>query len=346
MMRKTRQLTGIVFCLIFFTQIGIGQEVNHLFGPINERLLVETRWQYAYTLHVESNTVIHKADDAYQHFLYFRYNYSYQAYLNGEFSKGWWSLKNRTLSYPFRNIKEFEIGNINKQTLVLDFQQKNSKGNYQYHFVKVAAAATPFVKPVNELPDVLVEDFIPKKEKKRKENGWLSFLKKRKSKSQKPSKYDLENKLTYINIELVGGGFYGGIDPVLKDMIHIKSDGRLIKEFQSAYNGHVTTKKNIDREELEQFAEFIVQQNFFEFERSYECHSPLCQKRKSMQPKPMPLRLSVIYGDQKKHVTVSIWGKDKYGEQYVDYPPALDKIIDAIQRMASRLDDSVTLIKN
>ena len=319
-------------------QTGIGQEVNRSFGPIDERLLVETRWQYAYTLHVESNTVLHKADDSYQHFLYFRYNYAYEEFLNGTFSKGWWSLDNRTLTYPFRNVETFEIGNINKQTLVLDFQQKNSTGNYQYHFIKVTAAETPFVKPANELPDVLVEEIIPKKEKKIKENGWLSFLKNKK-KQRRKLEYDLEKEQIYINIELVGGGFYGGIDPVLKDMIHIKTDGRLIKEFQSAYNGHITTKKNIDREELEQFAEFIVKQKFFEFEGSYECHSPLCQKRKEMKPTPMPLRLSVVYGDRKKHVTVGIWGKDKYGEQYVDYPPALDKIIDAIQRMASRLDN-------
>ena len=33
--------------------------------------------------------------------------------------------------------------------------------------------------------------------------------------------------------------------------------------------------------------------------------------------------------------------KDKYGLKYVDYPPELDKIIDAIQRMASRLEEPV-----
>jgi hypothetical protein len=338
-MRKTIQLTSILCCLVFILQTAIGQEANNNFGAIDERLLIETRWKYAYTLHVESNTVLHKADEEYRHFLYFRYNYSYQEFLNGDFSKGWWTLNDRTLTYPFRNVEEFEIGNLNKRTLVLDFQQKNSTGNYQYHFIKVAASETPFVKPENELPDVLVEEIIPKKEKRIKKNGWLSFFKNRKNKSNKKSKYDLEKEQIYINIELVGGGYYGGIDPVLKDMIHIKSDGRLIKEFHSKYNGHITTKKNIDREELEQFAEYILKQQFFEFERSYECHSHTCQKRKTMQPKPMPLRLSVVYGDKKKHITVSIWAKDNYGMQYVDYPPALDKIIDAIQRMASRLDD-------
>jgi len=128
---------------------------------------------------------------------------------------------------------------------------------------------------------------------------------------------------------------------VLKDIIHIKNNGRLIKEFHSKHNGQILTKKNIDRLELEEFAEYIQKQDFFSFERSYDCTTSDCLKRKKMQPRPMPLRLSVVYGNRKKHITISIWGKDKYGVQYVEYPPAIDKIIDAIQRMANRLDDSM-----
>lgn len=99
------------------------------------------------------------------------------------------------------------------------------------------------------------------------------------------------------------------------------------------------TKKDIPREELEAFAEFITAQKFFELDRLFDCDSEVCQKRKGLKPRPMPLRLSVTYGDKKKVITIAIWGKDNYDVQYVDYPPALDKIIDAIQRMASRLED-------
>jgi hypothetical protein len=37
-------------------------------------------------------------------------------------------------------------------------------------------------------------------------------------------------------------------------------------------------------------------------------------------------------------VTISIYGYDDKGVKYVDYPPELDHIIEAIQRMASRLE--------
>jgi hypothetical protein len=142
-------------------------------------------------------------------------------------------------------------------------------------------------------------------------------------------------------VELIGGGFYGGIDPVIKDFIHIKSDGRLIKEFQSVNEGLHVTKKNISREELEQFAEYVVKQKFFNYERVYDCSDQNCFKRKGMKPAPIPLRIAITYGDRKKVVTIAIWGKDDLGSHYVDYPPALDNIIDAIQRMANRLDEQV-----
>ncbi|MEM9824058.1 MAG: hypothetical protein AAF985_23435, partial [Bacteroidota bacterium] len=121
--------------------------------------------------------------------------------------------------------------------------------------------------------------------------------------------------------------------------IQIKSDGRLIKEHKSLNKGLPVTKKDIPREELEQFAEFVIAQNFFEFDRIYDCTAGGCQKRKHTKPTPIPLRLAIAYGARKKVVTISIWGRDKYNIQYVDYPPALESIIEAIQRMAHRIDD-------
>ncbi|HEB62439.1 MAG TPA: hypothetical protein ENI82_04720 [Bacteroidetes bacterium] len=59
-----------------------------------------------------------------------------------------------------------------------------------------------------------------------------------------------------------------------------------------------------------------------------------------MKPTPIPLRLVIAYGTRKKVITISIWGKDKNSVHYVNYPPALDNIIDAIQRMANRIDQS------
>jgi len=218
------------------------------------------------------------------------------------------------------HINKFIIADLDKKTLVLEFTQPNSKGTYQYHFIRVESKDAPFIKPANEL-------------------HWLAFAKKKKKKkkAKKKRKNKDEKDRPYISIELIGGGYYGGVDPVVRDYIQIKSDGRLIKEFKSRHNGLIVTKKDIPREELEQFAEFIVAQKFFEFERMYDCESILCQDRKHDKPTPIPLRLAVAYGQKKKVITISIWGKDEAKRRYVEYPAALDNIIDAIQKMAHRI---------
>ena len=332
-MKKIRFLLPLLFLGISINT-AIAQEPTGWgtnYAAVDERKIVETKWRYTYAIHLESNTIIHQAEEDYEYFLHFRYDYTYAQFLNGEMSKGTWSLNGSELFYSFKHINKFEIADIGKTVLVLEFTQSNSKGTYQYHFIKVDSKDAPFVKPPNELPDVNVEAINPKKRR------LFAFGKKKKRKKKKEVTVP---KPIYINIELIGGGYYGGIDPVLRDYIQIKSNGRLIKEYKSVNNGLIVTKKNIPREELEQFAEYIITQKFFDFERLYDCESNLCQKRKHIKPTPIPLRLAVAYGNRKKVITVSIWGKDNQDMKYVDYPPAIDNIIDAIQRMAHRMDQS------
>jgi len=300
------------------------------FFAVDERKIVETKWRYTYAMHLESNTIIHQADEDYDFFLYFKYDYTYQQFLNGEFDKGIWSINDDVLFYKFKHINKFVINDIDKEKLILEFNQPNSKGTYQYHFISVTSEEAPFIKPANELPDINVEAVNPKLSVKR---WWATKRKKRKKKIDEVAD-------TYINIELIGGGFYGGVDPVIRDYIHIKSDGRLIKEYKSMTNGLMVTKKNISRDELEDFAEYVIKQKFFDFDRIYDCDDSICQKRKANAPTPIPLRLAIAYGNRKKVITIAIWGEDDRRIQYVDYPPALDKIIDAIQRMGHRIDDS------
>lgn len=305
------------------------------FGEIEERRLLESKWRYTYAIHLESNTTIHKAENFYEYYLYFRYNYTYQQYLNGRLTKGRFKIEDRELVYSFKHIKKFVVAELSRNRLILEFTQPNSKGTYQYHFVKVESKDAPFIKPANELPDVIVE-----MDEKKKSGGLFSFVKrkskKKKKKKKKRKKY--KDDRVYINIELIGGGYYGGIDPVLRDYIHIKSDGRLIKEFKTVSKGLNVTRKDIPREELEAFAEFVDKKGFFELERIYDCDNSICQKRKQEKPRPIPLRLAIAYGKKKKVITLSIWGKDRHKVQYVDYPPALEAIIEAIQRMAHRIE--------
>lgn len=336
-MRSLTLFFAFILGNFFFAGRGISQEAE-LSNP-TERLIIETKWQYTYTLHAESNTIIHKAEDKYEYFLYFRYDYSYLEFLNGHISRGGWSLDGNKLNYSFRHVDQFKVVELNKSVMVLEFTQRNSKGTFQYHFVRVDSEHSPFPKPDNELPEIIVETEDPNAPvytRKRKKQGFLSRLFNNRKKFEE---YLEEEELTYINVELIGGGYYGGIDPVLKDFIHIKSDGRLVQEFQSVHAGLHITKKTIDREELEMFADWVVKQGFFEMERAYGCTDAECQKRKMVKPTPIPLRIAIAYGDKKKVVTIAIWGQDDRKSKYVEYPPALDGIIDAIQRMASRLDD-------
>jgi hypothetical protein len=286
--------------------------------------LKETKWRYTYTLHSESDMVLHKTDHNYHFFLYFKFDNTYQQLLNGTLTSGIWLLSDNKLSYAFQGISNFKIIVLSATDLVLEFERSNSKGHFQYHFVNTDED-NPFPKPSNELPMVRV------KAKRTLELPWWV----RNFQKNKP-KDALAANAPRINIELVGGGFTGAIDPILRDYIAIKNDGRLIQEYQTKAKGLMVKKKNIPREELERFCEYVVAQKFFEYQREYDCHDQACETRKRYKPSPIPLRLSISYGDKKKVVSVSIWGMDERHLRYVDYPPALDNIIDAIQRFAHR----------
>ena len=167
------------FLALFISINAIAQRGNTGFFQPDERLLIESKWRYTYTLHAESNTIIHKAENNYDYYLYFRYDYSYQEFLNDRLSFGEWSLNGSTLGYSFKNTDQFEIVELNKSVLILEFSQRNSKGTYQYHFVKVDSKNSPFPKPDNELPEVLVEaedPNAPVAKTRKKKRGFFSRI--------------------------------------------------------------------------------------------------------------------------------------------------------------------------
>ena len=104
--------------------MGMAQPATYF--EIDERKIVETKWKYTYALHLESNTIIHQAEDKYEYFLYFRYNNTFEQYLNGKFTRGNWKLKKEVLHYKFKHIKKFTIAGVNQQVLILEFTQSNS----------------------------------------------------------------------------------------------------------------------------------------------------------------------------------------------------------------------------
>ena len=66
----------ILFCCLwaslFFLCGNLNAQITDstatIYPAINENLFVNTKWEYTYTTHAESNTVIHKADDDYDYF--------------------------------------------------------------------------------------------------------------------------------------------------------------------------------------------------------------------------------------------------------------------------------------
>jgi len=218
-----------------------------------ERTIVEAKWRYVYTMHVGSNTIIHEAGDEYDFYLYFRYDYTAEEFLNGRYERKAWALAGDQIFYPFRNVNVFRVTQAVRQNLALDFTQPNSKGAYQYHFVRVTDEDAPFIKPVNQLPTVLVEGITKQKRKRRRLKGdeiagvkknrrWWPFKKRTKKVKAKKEKREKEKEERRISregvaavdmmIELTGGGFFGGIDPVMRDYAVIKPGGRLVKEFK------------------------------------------------------------------------------------------------------------------
>ncbi len=311
----------------FFHQVAIAQ--NQVPLSFDNQSLLETKWRYAYMLHTESNTVIHKAVEEYNYFLYFKIDNTYEQFLNDVRAKGNWSIDGNRLNYSFRKTSFFEIKEISSNRLVLEFEQAAGKGHFQYHFVAVEDMKAPFALASNQLPEVKVKG---QRIKVAKDPWWVFGKKKKKSKIEDP-----KIEPPYLNIEITGGGFYGGVDPVYRDYIHIKTDGRLVKEFMSKNSGSIVTKRTIPRKELDLFMQFVIEKGYFDFDRLYDCKFNACMIRKRSNPRPIPLQLSIAYGNRKKVVNVSIWGRDEKNVQYVEYPPALDAIIEAIQKMGNRL---------
>jgi hypothetical protein len=212
--------------------------------------------------------------------------------------------------------------------LVLAFSIGN--GVFHYSFEKVKYKDTPFQKPINELPTVNV------KEKDRK--GLFGRRKKDKPKKKLVRKKKKGEDLVPIEIQMIGGGFYGGLNPMIKDYVHIKTNGRCIKEQESLQDGATKDVFDIDRANLEKFVAFATSKNFFEFDRSYDCVSGDCIKRKRKKPTPIPLRLSIRHGEDYHIVIISIYGRDEEarGRQYVEYPPEIDLLVQGVRKLIER----------
>ncbi len=325
------------------------------YPSVNENDLIETKWKYTYTAHVETNNIVHKADAEYDYYLHLRHDYTFEDYLNGKKSEGPWVLNEdqNEIFYKFRNIRWWRIAELTRRNLAIEFSLGNA--SYQYHFVAVTSDEAPFIKRANELPDIevitegkrrkaiaAIRDLVrvdKNKREARRERRRDRRRQRRENRNERREnrferRYKPENEQTFIEIAVIGGGFYGGLDPVLKDFTVLRNTGEVVKEFESVNKGLIKTTAQVDREDMERLVKFIISKKFFDYENLYDCVTTDCVKRKGKKPTPIPLRVSVQYGSLRKVVTVGIWGYD--GDQkikYVDYPDDIELIVDGLQKL-------------
>lgn len=331
------------------------------YPAINEDLLIHTRWKYTYTTHAQSNTVIHRADETYDHFVFFRYDYFFLMYLNGTHSTGQWHLnrEQNEIRCPFRQVEWWRLAHFDEQTLILEFTM-NRKSAYRYHFIRVRAEETPFSALPNDLPDVEVdlstpevtssqlayEDYLQQRgiryNAKRWERRQARFKRRderRQARLQRTARgraiLEREAPKELLQIELMGGGFFGGVDPVYRNMVLIKSDGEVIKEYHSALQGLQVSKHTVDRAVLEELIEYIEERDFFDFDQTYLCESPACQRRLQNKPRPIAFRIAVTKGVRRHIITIPIWDGRGLQHSLIPYPQELDEIVRAIMNVAT-----------
>lgn len=301
------------------------------YSKVTEAHLVESWWQYKHTLHVGSNKVVHHGMDAYPSFVHFRFDNTAEVSTTGLHAENSWKLDRGSLHFEYRTDSFYCVQQPDPSTLYLSYHTGERREQYIYVFSKVEPRSTPFERPWYELPTVLVTREKKVVHPSQKKAPWWAFWR-RWQRQDKPA----GPPPIRIQIEVSGGGYYGGINPVYRQYVKINSDGRLVREVQTAREGLMVTRKNIPRNELEAFAYWIRDQGYFDLQREYDCQEQLCHRRKGEKPQPMPLQVMVTLGHQTKIIFIPIWGLDNQHIQFIPYPPVIDQIVETVYRMADR----------
>lgn len=334
-MQFSSYLVGIFSGIFFWVMTG---NVNaQTYQPADENTFLNTRWKFTYASHIASDEVVFRAEDGYDHFVWFKYDDTCHTYFNGNLTAENWQLniQGTILQYHFSNIKEWQVAEYNSNILALAFTMGETGQAYRYHFIRATDEETPFfVYHAHELPEAQVTKVV-----KGKDPHPYRYLKDEPGKRfRKPAKVgknkkepEIKEQPEFMQIELVGGGFSGGPDPTYRNHLVIKTDGRIIREIQTEKTGLRVWKSNISRKHLEELMLYFEKKNFFEMEQIYACSTQGCMERMRETPRPIALRLAITKGASRKVVTVSIFEGLGKKSHWVNYPPELDMIIKAIE---------------
>ena len=335
----------LIFAL--FSSFALAQLPASQYAAVQESRLMQTQWRYTYTTHAGSNTIIHKADADYRHYIFLKFDGSVQTYLHGRILHGKWALneaKNQ-LFYEFRRLKWWHIVEHGDKLLVLEYVLANGVA-YRYHFVPLPESEwRVFERSPFDLPDVIVvrDPKAEPKERYRYRNTTdapgkrplsMAQIRREARRQARLAKNPPPPQEEFLQIELVGGGFIAGLDRVYKNNLVIKTNGQVVKEYHTELQGYTISRRTIARKTLEDLVAYIDSKKFFEMPPTFGCVSGECQERMQRPPRPIALRIAVTRGHTRKLVSLPIWDGRGVENSPIPYPPALDSIVRAIENVA------------
>ncbi len=144
------------------------------------------------------------------------------------------------------------------------------------------------------------------------------------------------SKRDYIEIFVSGGGFKGGINPKIHDRILIHNNGLIQKEFISVHGGEENLTTRVDKSELVDLAQIIVNSDYFNFKESYDCEADdrKCQTAVNGKPEPIPLKLVIAVGMLRHVVDVPVFAPGL--NDVINYPKSLEDVVEAIYNIARK----------
>gem|GEM_PF-1360285 len=293
-----------------------------VFQEVRDSQFYETMWKYEKTIDQASGLAVHNPDKAYRHFIYFMLSGKMQEYQNGQLSDGIWTTDGTKLMTSIGNISVFDIVKLSAIQLIVEYAPKTGVGRRQLVFSS-SEDSELFVKPESTINLVKVEA----KTKGDTKDSWISqFF------AWITGEYQQEEISSQLKIELIGGGFMGGLDPVIKNYIVLYPNGRLIREYASQFGGTTKSSQQLKQSEINALSEFIDQKKFFEISQPISCLQE-AQRRMLKSPRPIPLRLAITDGIKHKVIEIPIYGRDESKSLYCNPPIVVEQIVEGLNRM-------------
>ena len=320
-----------IFCfmVIFLSGSVWGQEA---LSKLEAKDLWHGHWQYRYSSKASNQVVVHRADTAQRLVWYFGFGNKLKIFENGEEREEAWDLKAGILTCRFGDIELWRVTAYGGEQLRLSYQSPLDSAWYHYHFERLAEAESPISLGPAWLPTLKIVHQEQAKEPRYPHRFVRAERGKRGSKRPSLEPQPLKIEPIFIQIEMVGGGYFGGPDPIYRNSLVIKNDGSVLRQTKSELQGLREYRGKISRKTLEELMLYIERQQFFDLDQGYHCRTEDCLKRMRQTPRPVAFRLAITYGERRKVVAVSIW-EGPAGLPWVDYPPELNDIVRAIEKV-------------